>query len=138
MSELTMRRFGPFTLFWNAEKPWHSTVWLTIADVEARGRFQWWVDFACWFNSKLYVLGVISGSGFGSFHRDGVWRYDAHINLDFRPRPYVLGRQRKFWFHLPRFGHGYYEVMGMCGKCAPWPCCGSIGYDHAADCGGLR
>jgi hypothetical protein len=55
-------------------------------------------------------------------------------------RPYVLGLKREAWgypWHLIRYRHWPVSVgMGMCGKCAPWPCCGATGLNHADDCDG--
>lgn len=91
---------------------------------------RWWH----WLVSQLYTLGVIS-SNVSSGHPDGwiVW------GLGWRgKRPYILGIERERWghpWHRVRRGHWPNNVgIGICGFCAPWPCCGATGYDHAEGC----
>lgn len=79
-----------------------------------------------------YSMGVVSG-GFYSYTAAGD---ECGVFLDLHPRPYVLGKKRERWLHPVRYGHRFYDVLGMCGKCVPWPCCGSIDVGHAADCEG--
>lgn len=86
--------------------------------------------------SQMYVLGLISGSGAqGTGHG---WRLTF---VHFRgSRPYILGMQGFTWGRIPlwhrlRFGHWPETVWGgMCGVCAPWPCCGATGFDHEEGC----
>lgn len=106
-----------------------------------------------WLFARLYVLGVTSNGG-GSGTKCGNWlsiRNDCpghpgwgwvHHGPGWRSlvrrRVYVLGIRTEWLAQLPyclRNGHWplWLESMG-CGKCAPWPCCGAIGYDHAAGC----
>lgn len=86
--------------------------------------------------SRLYVLGIISGCGYFSERGKKV----VAINLDLHPRPYVLGWQRTKWgclfkrHHWPYWPEGRPVVFGLCGKCVPWPCCGSIEFEHATGC----
>jgi hypothetical protein len=88
---------------------------------------------------KLYVLGVISGSGAttnGRYQTEHGWRL-TFVSFHGR-RPYVLGLEREAWgypWHLLRYRHWPEMVWGCCGKCAPWPCCGATGYEHAEGCG---
>ncbi len=28
------------------------------------------------------------------------------------------------------------DCLSLCYFCAPWPCCGAVGHDHAEDCAG--
>lgn len=82
--------------------------------------------------SLAYQLGVIAGSGTqwgnGCNHcLTGVrWR---------GKRPYLLGAQRETW-RCWRQGHhrGEHVGFGYCGKCQPWPCCGSILMAHEPGC----
>ncbi len=79
-----------------------------------------------------YSLGVVAG---GWSSQSGTGEYERGVYLNWWPRPYVLGRQRHLWFHLPRYGHAFYPVFGdWCGKCTPWPCCGAIDEPHLPDC----
>lgn len=84
--------------------------------------------------SRAYVLGIISGSG-SRGTGDG-WEL-FYIGWRGR-RPYVLGLEREAWGHPWHFiRHRHWPLMvwgGICGKCAPWPCCGATGMDHADDC----
>lgn len=83
---------------------------------------------------RAYVLGVIAGRGLSSTGHG--WRL---FHIRFRgKRPYVLGLKREKWgypWHLIRYRHWPGPIVwGFCGKCAPWPCCGATGLDHAEDC----
>jgi len=74
--------------------------------------------------------------GWGWVHRGPGWRM-----LDPRRRRfYVLGMRTEWLELLPnclRARHWPLWLEGMgCGRCAPWPCCGAIGYDHAERCSG--
>jgi len=84
---------------------------------------------------KAYVLGLISAFGVTGAE-DGCWRV-CYVGWR-SARPYVLGLKRERWgypWHFLRTGHWPRPVWaGLCGICAPWPCCGATGYDHADDC----
>lgn len=81
----------------------------------------------------LYALGVISGSGwsYGGGH-DGcvTFRFDLHR------RPYILGVSRDVWrcWLVGRHRRGEEVGFGFCGKCVPWPCCGSQTLEHTDGC----
>jgi hypothetical protein len=89
--------------------------------------------------SSAYALGIIAGSGQkGCPGARGGWEL---VYINWRgSRPYVLGLERERWgypLHWLRYRHWPEPVWaGMCGKCAPWPCCGATGFDHADDCEG--
>lgn len=92
---------------------------------------RWWG----WLSRHLYTLGISSG-GCHSGHGDG-WIVRNHYR---GRRPYVLGIKRERWgdpWHRIRYGHWPNRVViGMCGTCCPWPCCGATGLDHAEGCDG--
>ena len=94
---------------------------------------QWWG----WLVGRMYVLGISSGS-VAKGHEDG-WIHRPFFRGD---RPYILGFRKFSWGRWPlahrlRYGHWPVTVhLGMCGVCAPWPCCGSTGYGHEEDCDG--
>lgn len=102
------------------------------------GIFRWrqrrWWGWCC---TQMYVLGIVSG-GVSSGHPDG-W---IRRNFWRGERPYILGFQKHTWgrwplWHRVRFGHWPETVwMGLCGICAPWPCCGATGMEHAEGCDG--
>ena len=119
------------------------------------GRWHWrrW-RLTRWVFSRLYVWGITATGGctgnkcegLGSLRRDcpghpgwgWIARGPGWRSLLGR-RVYVLGVRTDWLRMLPRClraGHWPLEVMGFCGKCAPWPCCGATGYDHAAWCQG--
>lgn len=77
--------------------------------------------------------GLIAGYSvtFGMDGHDGCrgrvsWRGKRHS---------ILGADREIW-RCWRAGHrrGVHIALGYCGKCLPWPCCGSTGEDHADGC----
>jgi hypothetical protein len=93
---------------------------------------RWW----SWLVGRMYVLGIISGS----VHSGSETGWIVH-SLGWRgSRPYILGTQSFSWGRVPlwhrlRFGHWPETVwMGLCGVCAPWPCCGATGFDHKEGC----
>lgn len=93
---------------------------------------RWWASFV----HNAYAAGLISGS-VSSGHNGG---WIVH-SLRWRGRrPYVLWIEAARWehpWHRVRRGHWPEPiVMGLCGKCAPWPCCGATGMDHAEGCDG--
>lgn len=81
---------------------------------------------------QAYGTGIISGAAYTGGRVEWV-RFRGR-------RVYVLWLKREAWghpWHFVRAGHWPLPVwMGMCGKCAPWPCCGAVGYDHEPDCEG--
>ncbi len=85
-----------------------------------------------WLASRAYALGVVASSGvsFGDGH-DGCVGF---VRLRGQ-RPYILGFSRETWRCWSR-GHrrGEHVGFGFCGKCLPWPCCGSQMVEHAAGC----
>lgn len=104
-------------------------------------------------SSWLYVSGITysGGSsqmgGIASYPGSG-WVYSlprwSHVlpRRGGRLRPYVLGLP-DWWWHCQltqgrrlRDRHRPYPpaVLGICGRCAPWPCCGAPGWDHAENC----
>jgi hypothetical protein len=80
-----------------------------------------------------YSMGITVG---------GATTWDGHCNgclnsVRFRgKRHYILGWQREKWRCLLVMRHWPGEMvgMGLCGKCAPWPCCGSTFEAHTEDC----
>lgn len=107
-------------------------------------RWRFWRVTSRW-ASWTYVLGLSAGVSYG-IDRWGaylyrvipVWRrgYDGKRRLP----PYILGWPTGKWRCLLRFGHWPYwpdgrpVAFGMCGRCVPWPCCGSIETGHAEGC----
>ena len=83
--------------------------------------------------SRAYWLGLIGGYGLEGGKRG--WRL---FGVRFRGhRPYVLGFDSTNWlpWHVVRYRHVPNNVgLGICGKCVPWPCCGSTSDEHADDC----
>jgi hypothetical protein len=80
-----------------------------------------------------YILGVITGSG--STWGDG---HDWCVTIThFRgERPYILGFSRETWrcWLKGRHRRGEPVGFGFCGKCVPWPCCGSKREAHNPGC----
>jgi hypothetical protein len=89
-----------------------------------------------WLNSKAYALGITAGASWGTCSQPG--HRCCHRKASWRgKRPYVLGWRREKWACILRYRHWPGEdigFMGRCGKCVPWTCCGSTGYDHADGC----
>ena len=83
--------------------------------------------------SWAYRLGVISG--YGQAMEERGWRVHM-IGWRWRSRPYVLGVSRNVWrcWLVGHHRRGEEVGFGFCGKCVPWPCCGSQSEDHAAGC----
>lgn len=82
---------------------------------------------------RAYWLGIISGSVLEGSPRG--WQL-THVYWRGH-RPYALGFDTTNWlpWHVVRYRHLPNNVgMGICGKCSPWPCCGSTGMDHADQC----
>jgi len=91
---------------------------------------------ARWVAGWVYRLGVVSG-GWSSW--SGAGEYERGVYINWRPRSYVLGRPRHFWFDSIRHGHVFYPIIPGehfidCGKCIPWPCCGSPDEGHLLTC----
>lgn len=82
--------------------------------------------------SWAYQLGVIAGSGTRTGNGCDWCLY--HVSWRGK-RPYVLGAARETWRCWHR-GHRRGESVGFgyCGKCIPWPCCGSIRLGHEPGC----
>lgn len=83
---------------------------------------------------RAYSLGVISGSctSFGDGH-DGCVTFSRALRGE---RPYILGVSREEWrcWLIGHHRRGEPVGFGFCGKCVPWPCCGSIREDHNTGC----
>lgn len=107
-----------------------------------------------WLFGRLYWLGITAwGGSIGNHcqlfvpypdpcrgHPPG-WGWVAHgpgWRSLIRPRYYVLGWEAWKWGCLLRRRHWPAEHigLGMCGRCAPWPCCGATTRAHAAWCEG--
>ena len=92
-----------------------------------------------WLIDKAYALGLISGAGFVSQPHDR-GPQAAHGIYWRGSRPYVLFWPREKWVCLLRYRHRPYWpdgrpiFGGRCGKCLPWPCCGSIDLHHVEGC----
>lgn len=103
-------------------------------DAEARHcRHHWWRRSAAlrWFSRVGYSLGILSGSCHSTC--DGC---NWCVTLSWRgKRPYVLGVSRDTW-RCWSSGHRRGEDVGLgfCGKCVPWPCCGSTLAEHDPAC----
>jgi hypothetical protein len=121
------------------------------------GRWHWrrW-RLTAWVFGRLYWLGITATGGSSGNHcaepgalRDDClghpgWGFWVHRGPGWRAldprkgRVYVLGIRTEWLALLPyclRNGHWPLWLEGMgCGKCAPWPCCGAVGYDHAEGC----
>lgn len=87
--------------------------------------------------SWAYALGIISGYSSSTCpDYEGFWCHRFRRSLRGK-RPYVLGWRREKWACILRYRHWPGEdigCMGRCGKCIPWTCCGSTGYDHVEGC----
>lgn len=82
--------------------------------------------------SRLYVLGIVKGwsSCYSAYCRGCA----AHIHWG--RSGYLLGWPRWKWRCLlvARHWPGEEVLRGMCGKCCPWPCCGSQESGHKGGC----
>lgn len=78
------------------------------------------------------ALGVISG--YGIHYGQGHLGCRTFPNSLRGRRPYVLWVQRETWRCLLKGRHRRLDVGGLCGRCAPWPCCGSTAVDHLPSC----
>ncbi|MEU7980513.1 hypothetical protein AB0B63_18515 [Micromonospora sp. NPDC049081] len=85
-----------------------------------------------WLSLKLYALGVSKG---GSITRgDG---HDGCVTFGRLTgnRSYILGVSRDVWrCWLSGHRRGEPVGFGFCGKCVPWPCCGSSREEHNTGC----
>ncbi len=88
-----------------------------------------------WLAMRCYSLGVTSGGG--------TWTWsDVHDGCRTRllslrgKRPYILGVPRETWrcWIVGRHRRGEEVGLGLCGKCVPWPCCGSQQVEHVVGC----
>lgn len=96
------------------------------------GAWRRW-KIAHWLDRRAYALGLTAGGG----RRWGGGCNSCLTGPRWRgKRSYILGWPRENWRCLLQGRHwpGEQIGMGLCGKCAPWPCCGSTGYEHAVDC----
>lgn len=86
-----------------------------------------------WAASVAYSLGIIAG--YGTTWGDGHKMCTTFTRGLRGKRSYVLGVSRDTWECWSR-GHlrGEPVGFGFCGKCVPWPCCGSITEDHIEGC----
>jgi len=94
-------------------------------------RWRYW-PVAQWTARRARSLGVIGGYGLAL--EDRGWRLFG-VRLKGR-RDYILGAPRETW-HCWLIGHhrrGEQVGPGFCGKCVPWPCCGSIRVEHQPGC----
>jgi len=86
--------------------------------------------------SWAYRLGVIAGDGVRGTVTG--WRLDS-VRWRGR-RVYLLGWPTMKWeclllrHHWPYWPEDRPVFMGLCGRCLPWPCCGSIEHDHVSGC----
>jgi hypothetical protein len=87
-----------------------------------------------WAAGKAYSLGVISGYSLNG-HAPGGWCVGFHRALRGK-RPYLLGVSRETWrcWLIGHHRRGEEVGFGFCGKCVPWPCCGSQRQEHVAGC----
>jgi hypothetical protein len=89
-----------------------------------------------WLVRKAYTLGVISGSGsmWGSGEYDHKWCVQGLRRRG--RRRYILGVSRETWrrWLVGHHRRGEEVGFGFCGKCLPWPCCGSQRVEHAQGC----
>jgi hypothetical protein len=85
-----------------------------------------------WAARTSYSLGLASG---GSVAYGGGHNGCRQIYLR-GGRPYILGVSRETWrcWLKGRHRRGEEVGLGFCGKCVPWPCCGSQTVEHAAGC----
>lgn len=89
---------------------------------------KWWSRLSL----QMYVAGITSGGIHSS--APGGWIVSNHYR---GKRPYILWLKREEWgypLHFLRYHHWPRNVWGFCGVCAPWQCCGAVGFDHAEDC----
>ncbi len=104
-------------------------------DAEARQCRHWgWrrTRLFRWFSFWAYSMGIISGSSHST--GDGC---NWCVRLFWRgKRPYVLGFSRETWrcWLKGRHRRGEPVGFGFCGKCVPWPCCGSQREAHVQGC----
>lgn len=90
---------------------------------------------ARWAARWAYRLGVISGYSTGTCDQPGHRWCIRKMSWRGR-RPYALGWEAWKWRCLLRFRHwpGQEILSGYCGKCLPWPCCGSRTSGHEPEC----
>jgi hypothetical protein len=88
--------------------------------------------------SHLYQLGIISSFG---IHGGGGGQWHLCSKPHWFGRPvYILYWPREKWEclvmrrHWPYWPDGNPIAFGLCGRCAPWPCCKSIEHEHAPEC----
>lgn len=118
-----------------AEDAWKRVIELENAAERRDHRRHPWAPWPIthWLASWAYRLGVISGYGtsYSAVHRGCV----GYVHLR-GGHPYVLGWPRWKWTCVLRGHHWPGEFIGFecCGKCVPWPCCGSTTYEHATGC----
>ncbi|MFC0626139.1 hypothetical protein [Kribbella deserti] len=101
-------------------------------DINHRAWRQW--RAVSWVLGKLYSFGVVSSYGHqwgGGCNRC----ISGPIKWTLFRGPYVLFAQRETWrCWLAGHRRGVEVGFGYCGKCVPWPCCGSTTWDHADGC----
>lgn len=88
-----------------------------------------------WIAGRLYTSGITSGGG-GWAHGDGCNGCMFSLPRFRGKRVYILFVKRETWRCWLRGRHRRGEEVGFgfCGKCAPWPCCGSITVEHDPGC----
>jgi len=86
-----------------------------------------------WLAGRAYTLGICSsgGSTWGNGHD---WCMDSPRLRG--KRHYILGVSREVWrcWLVGHHRRGEEVGFGFCGKCVPWPCCGSQLEAHTAGC----
>lgn len=114
--------------------------WCLLNDHTARDReadaCRHWPWRRSWVFRRLarigYALGVVNGFSYvgGNGHSGCVT--DFHWR---GKRSYLFGVSRDTWVCW-RAGHrrGEPVAFGFCGKCVPWPCCGSERVEHTDGC----
>jgi hypothetical protein len=105
-------------------------------DAEARRLRRWYLRWQYWKATSVaagwaYSLGIVSG------YTVSVWPGGRTHSISLRGgRPYVLGVKREVWrcWLIGHHRRGEEVGLGFCGKCLPWPCCGSHRVHHNAGC----
>lgn len=124
--------------------PCHQCMYKDVADELAKLRredrcYHWpWRRWAAtkWLTGKVYTSGLAAHGGgwrWGGGH-DGC--QDRLPGGWLRPRPYVLFVPSEVWrcWLIGHHRRGEHVGFGFCGKCVPWPCCGSQVAEHADGC----
>lgn len=96
-----------------------------MTTVRWRHRTRWYAKLV----RHAIGLGLASGGVYTYDHSEIRWR-GKRCSFLYWPRPK--------WRCVLRYHHwpsDWPVAFSMCGRCVPWPCCGSVRREHAPGCG---